>query len=185
MLIEAKNKKLVFLRKLESKDFGDLFDYLQDLSAETKKRFGPHEFDQQSIVEFYKLPDIHRGYVALDIETNRIVAYSIIRIGYLGHDKIRLQSYGLTLDNTADCTFAPSVADLWQGCGVGNKLFHFILSDLKINKIRRIILWGGVQVDNDRAVSYYKRNGFKILGQFSHNGENYDMIFDVPTKHSR
>jgi hypothetical protein len=185
MLIETKNKNHAFLRRLESKDFDDLFDYLQDLSAETKKRFGPHKFDHQAIVEFYKYPDIHRGYVAHDIETKRIIAYSIIRIGYLEHDKIRLQSYGLTLDNTADCTFAPSVADLWQGCGVGNKLFHFILSDLKTDRIMRIILWGGVQVDNERAVSYYKRNDFKILGQFTHNGENYDMIFDIPTIHSR
>ncbi|WP_336518133.1 hypothetical protein [Pollutibacter soli] len=142
-------------------------------------------FDPQSIVEFYKYPDIHRGYVAHDIETKKIIAYSIIRIGYLEHDKARLQSYGLTLDNKTDCTFAPSVADLWQSCGVGNKMFHFILSDLKTNRINRIILWGGVQVDNDKAVNYYKKNDFRILGQFTYNGENYDMILDISGIHSR
>lgn len=83
------------------------------------------------------------------------------------------------LSNTSDCTFAPSVADAWQSCGVGNSLFQFILSSLKATEVKRIILWGGVQIDNEKAVNYYKKNAFKTLGQFYYNGENYDMVLDV------
>jgi len=180
LIIKAKNSKLVCLRRLDSNDLDDLFDYLQNLSAETKKRFGPHNFDKQSIINFYKYAETHWGYVAHDIETKEIIAYSIIKIGYLEHDKSRLQSYGLILDNKTDCTFAPSVQDLWQSCGIGNQLFLFILSDLKKNGIKRIILWGGVQLDNERAVNFYQKNDFIVLGQFTYNGENYDMILDIP-----
>lgn len=179
MIIETKNNRQVFLRRLNSNDLDNLFDYLQNLSAETKKRFGPHKFDKQSIIDFYEYPESHLGYVAHDTETKEIIAYSIIKIGCLENDNIRLQSYGMTLDNKTDCIFAPSVADFWQSCGIGNKLYSFILSDLKMKGIKRIILWGGVQMDNDKAVNYYKKNNFKTLGQFTHNGENYDMAFDI------
>lgn len=179
MKIEAKNNRQVFLSRLNSNDIDNLFDYLQNLSSETKRRFGPHQFYKQAIIDFYKYPDTHLGYVALDVETKKIIAYSIVKIGYLGHDKFRLESYGVTLDNKTDCTFAPSVADSWQSCGIGNSLFHFILSDLKSTEVKRIILWGGVQMDNEKAINYYKKNGFKTIGQFNYNGENYDMIFDI------
>jgi diamine N-acetyltransferase len=181
MQIEAKNNRQVFLRRLHSNDFDKLFDYLQNLSTETKKRFGPHQFDRQSIIDFYGL-NTNLGYIAHTIDTKEIIAYSIIKIGYLEHDSLRLQSYGITLDNQTDCTFAPSVADLWQSCGIGNYLFHFILSDLTATKIERIILWVGVQADNEKAVNFYKKNGFKTLGQFTYNGENYDMIHNILTQ---
>jgi ribosomal protein S18 acetylase RimI-like enzyme len=156
----------------------NLFDYLQNLSSETIKRFGPHKFDRQSIIDFYDLKT-NLGYIAIAIETKEIIAYSIIKIGYLEHDNSRLQSYGLILDNNSDSTFAPSVADIWQSCGIGNKLFQFIVSDLSATEIKRIILWGGVQMNNEIAVNYYKKNGFKILGQFAYNGDNYDMIYEI------
>ncbi len=178
MQIETKNNRQVFLRRLNSNDLDNLYDYLQNLSTETKNRFGPHGFDKQSIIDFYNLNN-NLGYVANTVDTKEIIAYSIIKIGYLEHDRIRLQSYGMILDNKTDCTFAPSVTDSWQSCGIGNKLFHFILSDLTTSDIERIILWGGVQMDNEIAVNYYKKNGFKTVGQFTYNGENYDMIYHI------
>jgi hypothetical protein len=178
MQIEAKNKQQVFFRRLNSNDLDYLFDYLQNLSTETKKRFGPHNFDRQSIIDFYDLKT-NIGYIALAIDTNEIIAYSILKIGYLEHDSSRLQSYGMKLDNNTDSTFAPSVADLWQSCGIGNKLFQFILSDLSKTEVKRIILWGGVQTNNEIAVNYYNKNGFKTLGQFAYNGDNYDMVYEI------
>jgi len=179
MIIQTKNNRQVLLRRLISDDFDKLFDYLQRLSPETKKRFGPHMFDKESIIDFYENSNKHSGYIAQDTETLEIIAYSIIKVGYLESDSFRLRSYGLTPDNKTDCTFAPSVADLWQSLGVGNSLFSFILSDLKANEIKRIILWGGVQCDNYKAVNYYLKNGFSTLGQFEYNGQNYDMILEI------
>jgi diamine N-acetyltransferase len=179
MLVQTKNNKKLFLRRLAASDFNELLYYLQHLSDTTKNRFGPHPFNPQSLIDFYQDIDLHLGYIAIDTATNKIIAYCIVKRGYLGHDINRLQSYGIVLNHKTDCTFAPSVADDWQSCGVGNHLFQFITADLKNAGINRLILWGGVQASNEKAVNYYKRNGFKTLGQFNHNGENYDMVFEI------
>lgn len=156
-----------------------LSHYLQNLGPDTINRFGPHGFDKQSISGLYQNSDLYSGYIAQHTETDEIIAYSIIKTGYLEHDSYRLQSYGLTLDAKTDCTFAPSVADQWQSQGVGNSLFHFMMPNLKAKGFRRIILWGGVQSSNWKAVNYYLKNGFIKLGQFEHNGMNDDMILGI------
>lgn len=167
------------MRKLTSDDIDKLTVYFQKLGPETLKRYGPHKFDKQALLELYQNSIIHTAYIAEDIETSDIVAYSVIKAGYLEHDSFRLQSYGLTLNHNTDCTFAPSVADEWQSRGIGNSLFHFILEALKANGIKRIILWGGVQSENQKAVNFYLKNGFRILGDFEYHGPNYDMILEI------
>lgn len=179
MILKTKNNKQVVIRLYNPDDVEALYDYFQRLSPETKKRFGPHSFDKQSIIEWYKSSVDYFAFVALEMETNKIVAYAIIKIGYLEHDSHRLRSYGIKPDQKTDCTFTPSVADDWQGMGIGNMLLQCLISALKTKGVKRIILWGGVQMENDNAVHYYLHNGFVILGQFSYNGENYDMALDI------
>ncbi len=174
-----RNKEIHF-RRLRTNDYDSLFEYLQNLSTETTSRFGPHLFDKQSIIDTYEKSDDHIGFVAVDPETDGIIAYSIIKTGCLNHDSSRLMSYGLELNNKTDCTFAPSVADLWQNCGIGKALFNLILSEIIAKGISRIILWGGVQSDNKRAIEFYLRNGFRVLGEFEYNGLNLDMIYEIP-----
>jgi diamine N-acetyltransferase len=179
MILLAKNNRQFSLSALNPEDFDRLTDYLQRLSLETLRRFGPHKFDKLSIVELFMNSNYYHGYIAQDTETLEIIAYSVVKIGYLEHDSSRLRSYGLIPDHETDCTFAPSVADQWQSLGVGNSLFKYILSDLKTRGIQRIILWGGVQSDNFKAVNFYIINGFRTLGQFEYNGQNYDMILEI------
>ncbi len=170
----------IIIRSLDTSDFENLFIYLNQLSQISCKRFGPHAFDPDSIIDFYR--DLHAtklGYIALDMETNEIVAYAIIKTGYLDHEIERLEAYGLKLNPLTDCAFAPSVADKWQGKGIGNQLLHFIINDLKTRNIKRIVLWGGVQADNEHAIQYYLNNGFHKLGQFDYNGVNYDMMLHL------
>jgi diamine N-acetyltransferase len=180
MLILSKNNHPVLLSKLTSEDYNPLATYLQSLSEETKRRFGPHLFDILSINKFYESQNQNMGYIARDNETQEIIAYSIVKSAYLEHDSYRLQSYGLQLSHETDCTFAPSVADAWQSQRIGNNLFLYILKNLQSSGIKRIILWGGVQSDNEKAVQFYKKHGFRILGGFEYNGPNYDMIMDIP-----
>jgi len=58
-------------------------------------------------------------------------------------------------------------------------MFEYIRSHLQKDGIRRIILWGGVQAGNEKAVRYYLKHGFRTSGQFEHNGNNFDMILDI------
>ncbi|MDX2285191.1 MAG: GNAT family N-acetyltransferase [Bacteroidia bacterium] len=170
----------ILLAMLQPEALEELHAYLEGLSGDTRRRFGPHPFDLPSIVQLYGGSPEHRGYIARDPASGRIIAYAVVRIGFLPHDAPRLQSCGITPDAQTDCTFAPSVADAWQGCGLGDGLLTCVISDLKQHTaVRRIILWGGVQADNQRALRYYMRNGFRILGAFTYNGENYDMLREI------
>jgi GNAT superfamily N-acetyltransferase len=176
---QTKNNKTITIRKLQSTDLENLSYYLQNLSEESKKRFGPHPFDLQPVIEFYKEPNIHQAYIGENPDAQEIIAYSIIKFGILEADFQRYLSYGIELNHQTDCEFAPSVADAWQSCGIGNAMFQFILEELKKTAIQRIILWGGVQADNEKAVQYYLKHGFQNMGLFTHNGENFDMILEV------
>lgn len=179
MNFTTRNNKNIRIGQYCSDDLDKLHHYLQNLGEATRKRFGPHPFDRTSLLDFHASPE-HTGYIATEYETGKIIAYAIIKDGMLHHDIPRLQSYGLQPDAIGDCTFAPSVADDWQSCGIGDGVFRFILADLSEKKRKRIILWGGVQADNRKAVNYYLKNGFKTLGQFEYNGSNYDMILTLP-----
>ncbi|MFZ4056507.1 MAG: GNAT family N-acetyltransferase [Ferruginibacter sp.] len=179
MLVPTKNNSSISITTLTPDAIEQLSEYLQQLSETTKKRFGPHPYDAYAINQLYNSSEKYIGYIARATKTNTIVAYAIIKIGYIDHDKNRLASYGLNIDHDKACTFAPSVHDNWQHQGIGQLMFQFILSNLKSMFIEKIILWGGVQVNNEAAVNYYLKNGFKVLGKFEYYGDNYDMIYEI------
>jgi ribosomal protein S18 acetylase RimI-like enzyme len=170
------NGRMILLRSLNPQDINLLNDYLMNLSDQTKCRFGPHSFDRDTLSDLFSNREDILGYISLDKNTGKIIAYSILKRGFLEHDRPRLESYGLTLNALTDITFAPSVSDEWQGHGVGTRLFNLILEELKSRNINRIILWGGVQCSNHLAVHYYQKLGFEILGEFEYYGRNYDML---------
>ena len=166
------------MRELVAGDFNKLLHYLGQLSDSTKSRFGPHAFDAAAVIAFYNQPGI-TGYAAIDNSNDTIIAYSIIKEGMLLHDRERLLRYGYTGVENSCCTYAPSVADAWQGKGVGRIVFSYILARCVEKGLHRIILWGGVQATNERALQFYKKLGFVTLGQFEYNGHNLDMLLEV------
>jgi len=170
-----KNGKSIFFKKVDCADYTQLINYFDKLSPETTKRFGPHKFDKQTLIDLFERSQNYNGYIAVDTLTSEIIAYSILKTGYLEHDRLRFESYGLTLHGITDYTYAPSVADAWQSLGVGSLLFDFVLSDIKSIQVKRVLLWGGVQCENHKAVNFYFKKGFNIVGVFEYYGLNYDM----------
>lgn len=165
----------IVVRKLQSSDYDALLSYLHHLSAETKSRFGPHAFDAASVIQFYNSPGT-TGFVATALNSQPIIAYSIIKEGLLHHDRERLNRYQYPGIENNCCTYAPSVADDWQGKGIGKLLFDHIRNHCVEKKINKIILWGGVQCTNEKALHFYDKLGFITLGQFEYNGLNQDML---------
>jgi ribosomal protein S18 acetylase RimI-like enzyme len=46
---------------------------------------------------------------------------------------------------------------------------------------RRVILWGGVLVENQRAMRFYARGGFREVGRFTNSDGNacIDMLIEL------
>lgn len=112
----------------------------------------------------------------------RIVALFELSFDLTADDIARYQSYGLPLDAATTCRFGPTIADDYQNRGLGSLLLPHVLDLARRFDRRRIILWGGVMTGNQRAVHYYQKNGFQLVGQFC-NAANilcYDMIRAIP-----
>src|SRR3569833_3217152 len=106
MIVNLKNNKQVLLRQLTPADIDGLVNYLHLLSPESRSRFGPHAFARDTVLDFYNPVNSNTGYIAVDVETNAIVAYAIIKQGFLPDDGLRLKAYGLVLSDEDDCNYA-------------------------------------------------------------------------------
>lgn len=166
-------------RALNSSDENRLFNYFHHLSPLTKSRFGPHPFDWETIQALCK--GEYKDYkciIGVSAE-GCIVAYTVIKKGYLDHELARLSKYPITLNFNQDYTIAPSVADDFQSKGIGTLMLESLFRELTALKAHKVILWGGVQESNEQAVRFYKKHGFITLGTFLNHGRNLDMMKEL------
>jgi diamine N-acetyltransferase len=178
MIYSLHNGKSAEVRLLERNESDNLFEYFEKrFSSESKSRFGPHAFDQQTINAICQNPDEEiMRYIALEEEKN-IIAYMLIKQGMIEWDKNRYATRQQSYDYITSVTFAPSVADAWQNTGLGSLMYELIENNLRKRNIKNIILWGGVQATNEKAVNFYKKHGYQFIASFWHEGiDNYDMV---------
>lgn len=178
MLAHTKQHKEVLIRLLNNSDFDRLMHYLYSLRAETIQRFQPHSFQPQELLAFYAQQGTE-ACVAIDTATEEMVGYAVLKKGLLQHDVPRLEQYHYPLQYDAAYTFAPSVKDDWQSTGVGQLMLNFVRTEMQTRNIRQLVLWGGVQSSNEKAVRFYRKNGFRQLGFFEYNGLNEDMLLEL------
>jgi ribosomal protein S18 acetylase RimI-like enzyme len=178
MEFDFPNKLTVRVRRLEAGDAKPLFDYLCGLSPDSRGRFGPHAFDQETINHICHHPDpsIQR-YVGWLNDESRIVAYMLFKSGFNEGEYQRFIDRRQFYDEETTVTFAPSVADDWQGAGLASAMYRSIENILRSQGARQIVLWGGVQATNTRARDFYRRHGFQFKGSFWYDGkDNIDMV---------
>ncbi len=84
--------------------------------------------------------------------------------GMLKADRQRYSERNQYFDPVTTVTFAPS-ADAWQSTGLGFAMAN-IEEDLRKKSIRHVILWGGVQATNFKALNYYKKLGYEYIDSF-------------------
>lgn len=174
-----KNGQHVELRPLRATDAPILSQYLLQLSPESRSRFGPHPFDASTVNTICATLDASDTsyFIAVDDASGQCVSYMLIKQGMIDGDAQRYASRNLHFDSAITVTFAPSVADAWQSSGLGSAMNKYIESILSSKGIRTIILWGGVQASNQKAVNFYKKAGYQYIDSFWHDGkDNYDMI---------
>ncbi len=182
MTLTLDNQKSASLRLLQKDDGQALIAYLQDLSAESKSRFGPHAFDAATINDICAhLPGDTLRYIAIEESSGKIIAYMLVKNGMMEWDRQRYTERGLQLEDNTTVTFAPSVADEWQSSGLGSAMYAVIENDLSSRDIQTIVLWGGVQASNKKAVGFYKKWGYRLIASFWHDGkDNHDMLKQLP-----
>lgn len=158
-----------------------LLEYLQSLSTESRSRFGPHAFDAETVNAICNnLPGDTNRYIAIDTASGKIVAYMLIKQGMIEWDQQRYATRKQYYEDATTVTFAPSVADEWQSSGLGTAMNSVIEATLQKRKIKYIILWGGVQAGNEKAVRFYAKLGYRQLASFWHDGKNnYDMVKEL------
>ena len=181
MIVSLQNRKKVRVRLVRQDDMESLYDYLQLLSPESRSRFGPHPFDLGTVHAIFDQPDstIQR-YVAIDATENNIIAYMLISQGMIGADQQRYSERNQYFDPATTVTFAPSVADAWQSSGLGTAMANIIEEDLRKKNIRHVILWGGVQATNFKALNYYTKLGYRYIDSFWFDDkDNHDMMKEL------
>ena len=165
----------MIIRPIAPGDSEALYSYLRQLSGETRQLFAPHPFDRDTVGAICAGGYLdYFGYLALDGPSIR--AYAILGAAYSAYEEYRFANYDVVIDHENDYKWAPSVADLFQSTGIGHLLFCHIENDLRSIGAHKIILWGGVQRSNQRAVRFYLKHGFIIAGEFEYHGANYDMV---------
>jgi ribosomal protein S18 acetylase RimI-like enzyme len=178
----ASGERIVF-RPLKQEDSALLAGYFSALSADTRKRFAPHAFTKEQaemLCAEINYGEVIRLLAVTDnVQQQEAVAYFILRLELNDGDEKRYRAHGMNLDRASVCSIAPSVADDYQGRGLGSVVMDRALALARRLGRRQAILQGGVQAANSRAIHFYEKCGFCKVGSFSTAVENYDMIVDL------
>jgi GNAT superfamily N-acetyltransferase len=176
---------LVAIRPLAPSDAAALGAYFVGLSPETRGRFGPHPLDRATAEHLCASID-PRAAQRVVLTTpgpvvDTIIAYIILLLGVPPHELERYARRGITLDPGLDCAVAPSVADGYQNVGIGSRCFQYVIGLARRLGRRHMVLLGGTQGTNERAVHFYAKHGFQTVGSFEHPGNvlNHDMLLEI------
>ncbi|MBU0576863.1 GNAT family N-acetyltransferase [Patescibacteria group bacterium] len=178
----SSGEKVVF-RPLTASDCSSLAIFLGNLSFATREFYSLGGYDVSSAKEM--CGSINRydklRFVVHSGTINNIIALFEFDFDIPQNDIDRFSSYGIKSASSTDCRIGPCLSDHYQNHGVGSTLFPHVVSVARQFGRRRIILWGGVFADNQRAIKYYEKNGFKQLGNFKDKGgmNVIDMMFTV------
>ncbi|MFG2394980.1 GNAT family N-acetyltransferase [Streptomyces lavendulae] len=172
----------VVFRPLTHTDADHLAAFLEGLSAESRRL---STFNGYDLAAARELCDAIARYDKLrlvldEVPSGRIVGLLEFSLDLHSADIARYRRAGIRLAAT-DCRFGPTLADDYQGNGVGTQVFPLIADVARRFGKKRIILLGGVLADNSRAIRYYEKQGFQTVGAFTgaDGVRALDMILDL------
>ena len=172
----------IVLRALSHNDADVLGRFFEGLSAATRRVFRPHLFTSEHALSLCTMiaDDEYLRLIGVD-QGGEVVAYLIflLEIKHLKQAVERYAVHGMPLDGATDCAIAPCVADAYQGQGLGRLLMNAVFELARELGCRRITLLGGVQSDNPDGIRFYENLGFKNVGTFGTEFEEYDMIVEL------
>eukprot|EP01121_Diplochlamys_sp_Union-15-3_P022413 TRINITY_DN9533_c0_g1_i4.p1 TRINITY_DN9533_c0_g1~~TRINITY_DN9533_c0_g1_i4.p1 ORF type:complete len:204 (-),score=22.48 TRINITY_DN9533_c0_g1_i4:92-703(-) len=182
--IQWQNRSILF-RPIVPSDKQELTTFLISLSHDTRLKWHRDSFDSKEAEEVCDAIAKYDKLRLIGIDSkqpeNGILAWNEYSFGIPEGDISRYESYGISLNEKYDCRWGPCVRDDVQGKGLASLLMPATFDIARRFGKKRMILWGGVYPDNYAAVKFYKRHGFRTVGEFL-NGEKktcIDMICDL------
>ena len=168
------------LRHLAHDDAQALFAFFESLGAQTRRRFQPHAMD---------LPTSQRlcacaGGATLRlvvVQDGQIQAYFILEPQVSPHEAQRFRDQGISLEAGRDFMFAPAVTDRLQDSGIASQAMPHLLALAGAAGARSLVLMGGTQATNARAIAFYEKFSFQRHGGYATEVFNHDMRCMIDT----
>lgn len=163
------------LKLLSVNDHEQLGDFFQGLSKETRMRYAPHPLDKayaRKLCLEIEFDPADRFVLSTDTE---IIGYFILDPQVPVHEADRYKNYAIELESGKDCMFAPCMADAYQDKGLGGKVMPSLLEHCQKKTYKSLVLLGGTQESNRRALQFYRKFGFNEHGGFHTEVYNIDM----------
>jgi len=179
--LETADHENVVMRPLMVEDSKSLAEFLDGLSEETRRLVdfkGNKEEISGKMIEAINRYDKQR--LVIENSEHIIIGLMELSFGLPEDDVKRYAGYGIKLDEATDCRFGPSLADDYQGSGLGSKAFPLMADIARRFGKSRMILWGGVLADNTRAIHFYEKFGFINVGSFTDDRDDLvDMMLSL------
>jgi diamine N-acetyltransferase len=165
----------IVLRSLQSHDATALATYFASLSHESQQRFGPHPLTTAAAEAICANIQVANT-IRLVLETNsQIISYFILEPQMSEHEAERYRAFDITLTSGLDYLFAPSVSDQYQNQGLASLAMPQMIAQAKALGARSLVLMGGTQSSNGRAIAFYEKFGFQRFGGYQTEVFNHDM----------
>lgn len=162
------------LRPLGRDDDARLSAYFDALSAETRRRFQPHPLTLEVARSLCAVED--SGTLRFVIESaGRIIGYFILEPAVSVHETERYSHFGIQLKSGRDYMFAPSVSDDFQNKGIASLAMPHLIKLARESGAKSLVLMGGTQATNARAIAFYEKFGFGRYGGYPTEVFNHDM----------
>jgi diamine N-acetyltransferase len=162
------------LRALQPDDAVALGRYFDALSVETTRRFQPHELSTSSALRLC-VDVASRADRFVLCHSYEIIGYFILSRRLPDSDIARYRQQGVLLDDAHDLSFAPSIADAWQNRRLASAAMPHLIAQARTIGARSLVLMGGTQATNERAVAFYEKFGFQRCGGYETDVYNHDM----------
>jgi diamine N-acetyltransferase len=166
----------VALRALRPADADRLATYFEGLSSATTTRFQPHPLTRTQATALCSAIGTTTPTMRLVLEHGAdIIGYFILEPSLLPDDAARYAEQGITLAAGLDLFFAPSVADAWQDRGLSSLAMPHLIALARTAGARSLVLMGGTQATNARAIRFYEKFGFEGHGGYQTELWNHNM----------
>jgi diamine N-acetyltransferase len=168
------NGDTVTIRSLAAEDGAALFDYFQAFPEESKGFFGPHAFDRETLEQCCHNQSEH--YMPLvAVHEGRIVAYFILCLHVSAAELERMPGWA----EVKPASVAPSALPESRGTGLTPVMMETLFARARQAGKTHAVLMGGMHTTNTRALGFYFKCGFRVIGEWGTDPVHYDMGLEL------